>query len=90
MKRLLLVIIAMMSLLPAFAGEKAKMTLVTKVHDFGYVKEKGGDVTCWFEFRNTGDEPYNPHGALFVRLHKARLSKEAHCPRRDSQNRSDV
>ena len=45
MKRLLLVIIAMMSLLPAFAGEKAKMTLVTKVHDFGYVKEKGGDVT---------------------------------------------
>ena len=41
MKRLLLVIIAMMSLLPAFAGEKAKMTLVTKVHDFGYVKEKG-------------------------------------------------
>lgn len=22
----------------------------------------------------------NPHGALFVRLHKARLSKEAHCP----------
>ena len=57
MKRLLLVIIAMMSLLPAFAGEKAKMTLVTKVHDFGYVKEKGGDVTCWFEFRNTGDEP---------------------------------
>lgn len=57
MRKYAIVLIAMFSFLTMLAGGKAAMTLVSKSHDFGYVKEKGGDVTCWFEFKNTGTEP---------------------------------
>lgn len=57
MKKLLSMLVAVLVFLPLIAGDKAEITFVTKTHDFGYVKEKGGDVTCYFEFKNTGSQP---------------------------------
>lgn len=63
MKKLVLAIIAFVSFLPLWAEGKAEITFVTKTHDFGYVKEKGGNVTYYFEFKNTGTEPLIIHAA---------------------------
>ena len=57
MKKILLAILAVLAFLPAMARGKASVKFVTKVHDFVYVKEDGGNAVCKFEFRNDGDEP---------------------------------
>lgn len=36
---------------------KAEITFAETAHDFGYIPEDGGLVTCEFEFTNTGDAP---------------------------------
>ena len=53
----------------AFAAESSSATAAApekngpqiqfaeKVHNFGYINEKGGPATCDFEFVNTGDAP---------------------------------
>ena len=40
-------------------GEKSalRVTFTTRTHDFGAVKEAAGEVSCRFEFENTGDKP---------------------------------
>lgn len=57
MKRYLLILTAVLAFLPLAAKDSAKVKFVTKTHDFGYVKEDGGNVKCRFDFKNTGDEP---------------------------------
>lgn len=37
------------------ADGEAKIDFSEKVHDFGVIKEKGGNVGCDFEFVNNGD-----------------------------------
>lgn len=37
--------------------EYAQATFPEKSHDFGYIKEADGLVTCEFEFINTGNKP---------------------------------
>ncbi|MFI3239201.1 MAG: DUF1573 domain-containing protein [Bacteroidales bacterium] len=39
------------------AGEATITFIDSKVHDFGYIPEDGGLVTCEFEFINDGDAP---------------------------------
>lgn len=57
MKKYLLAILAVLAFLPLNAKDKSPVQFVTKVHDFGYIKEKEGNVSCAFEFKNNGDEP---------------------------------
>lgn len=42
-------------------AQKAEITFDKKVHDFGQIKEDGGNVTFTFEFTNTGKEPLIIH-----------------------------
>lgn len=57
MRKICLILTILLALLPVAAKEKGTLRFVSKTHDFGFVKEKGGNVTCRFEFRNEGDEP---------------------------------
>ena len=41
----------------AVAAGVAQATFSTKSHDFGYIKEAKGPVSCTFEFTNTGSAP---------------------------------
>lgn len=58
MNRLLVTLLTlfMVSSLAA-AEEYAQATFPVKEHDFGYIKESGGLVSCEFEFVNTGSKP---------------------------------
>lgn len=40
-----------------YAAEFAQASFANKEHDFGYIKEDGGSVSCNFEFTNTGNKP---------------------------------
>lgn len=60
MKRITFLIITILLLLPSVsiaAEDYAQATFPEKEHDFGYIKEKGGLVSCEFEFVNTGNKP---------------------------------
>ena len=57
MKRLIFTLIASVMMIAAFAKDKAEITFKTTEHDFGYIKEDGGSVSCEFEFTNTGNKP---------------------------------
>ncbi len=54
---LLLVVLAIIAMaLPAAAkGPKGNIQFTTTTHNFGIIKEKGGTVSCNFEFINAGD-----------------------------------
>ncbi len=52
----------LMSVISASAKDKtddgrAEVMFYTTTHDFGYIKESKGPVTCVFEFENTGNAP---------------------------------
>ncbi len=55
MKRTILTLIALLALLPVWA--QPKIVFTEKSHDFGNIKEDGGNVSCEFRFVNEGDEP---------------------------------
>ena len=57
MKPLIFTLIASVMMIAAFAKDKAEITFKTTEHDFGYIKEDGGSVSCEFEFTNTGNKP---------------------------------
>ncbi len=40
-----------------WCSDYAQATFPKQEHDFGYIKEKDGPVTCEFEFVNTGNKP---------------------------------
>lgn len=56
-KYLLIILTAVFTALAVTAATTAKVKFATKNHDFGYVRENGGAVTCYFEFENIGTEP---------------------------------
>lgn len=58
MKRIIFsLVVVIMSVVSMLAGEGAAIVFETKSHDFGTVKEADGEVSCEFDFQNTGDEP---------------------------------
>ncbi len=60
MKQIVIIILAMLMAVPAAIAKDEKYAQATfpkKSHDFGYIKESDGVVTCEFEFINTGNEP---------------------------------
>lgn len=56
-KYLLAAVFAVLTMVGVLAATEARIKFENKTHDFGYVQEKGGSVTCYFEFQNTGTEP---------------------------------
>lgn len=58
MKRIFFSLVMLFSVVVMMAGDgKAQATFESKQHDFGYIKEDGGLVSCNFEFTNTGKKP---------------------------------
>lgn len=61
MRHFVITMLAMLMAMPAMlakGGDKyPQATFPKKSHDFGYIKEADGVVTCEFEFINTGNEP---------------------------------
>ncbi|MDD2961846.1 MAG: DUF1573 domain-containing protein [Muribaculaceae bacterium] len=58
MKRILFIAFAIFCFaFQAIADDYAQATYPIKEHDFGYIKEDGGLVSCEFEFVNTGNKP---------------------------------
>lgn len=51
--KIILVLISLSAIL--FAAPKIEFAKTN--HDFGEIKEEGGNATFEFEFKNTGDEP---------------------------------
>ena len=56
MKRILLLCTVVLGAVAAMADATLEMQS-PRSHDFGTVREKGGPVSCEFEFTNTGDTP---------------------------------
>lgn len=59
MKRLTLLIVAFLALLPVIAADSDKQPLefATTSHDFGTIKADGGNVSFTYEFTNVSDQP---------------------------------
>ncbi|MEG0252992.1 MAG: DUF1573 domain-containing protein [Muribaculaceae bacterium] len=60
MKRIVFAIFAILRVTPFMSRAEAgfaQATFSEKEHDFGYIKEDGGTVSCTFEFVNTGSKP---------------------------------
>ncbi len=55
MKRIALIIVAMLAIIPAWA--KPKIVFEENAHDFGNIKEDTKNVSYDFRFVNEGDEP---------------------------------
>ena len=58
MKRIITLVLALALLIPMAAvakkKEKAQISFTEQTHNFGTIPEKGGPVSCDFEFTNTG------------------------------------
>ena len=59
----------------AVAAGVAQATFSTKSHDFGYIKEAKGPVSCTFEFTNAA---HRDRVHSIVRLHPSRIPHQAH------------
>ena len=60
MKQIIITMLMIFLAVPAMLAKSDKYPQATfpkKSHDFGYIKEADGVVTCEFEFINTGNEP---------------------------------
>lgn len=58
MKRtFLLLSLVLVAAITAMAEDKAEIKFTEYEHDFGYIAEDGGKVSCDFEFTNTGTSP---------------------------------
>lgn len=57
MKRLIIILLTIFSTLTICATNKAGITFVATTYDFGNIKENGGNVSCYFEFENSGSQP---------------------------------
>lgn len=60
MKQIIITMLMIFLAEPAMLAKSDKYPQATfpkKSHDFGYIKEADGVVTCEFEFINTGNEP---------------------------------
>lgn len=56
MKKLSIVIIALLLTLPMLAQESAVITFEKRSHDFGKINEEGGLASYTFTYKNTGDQ----------------------------------
>ena len=52
-----LVVMTAIAVMAQDNADKAEINFKEKEHDFGYIAENGGKVSCEFEFTNTGKAP---------------------------------